>query len=200
MPDPELTPGAVLTTSAATVCVPGYASSARDVPNSEKEAAYARYGVPHVPYAHQVDHLVSLELGGSNALTNLWPEPYAGKWGARTKDVLENKLHDLVCAGTLTLTHAQHIEATNWVAAYRKYVGSPPAASPATPAATKPPSKAPAPTASGSSGRCEPGYSPCLPRVADLNCDDIPSSKTPVRVSGSDPYGLDSDGDGVGCE
>jgi hypothetical protein len=47
---------------------------------------------------------------------------------------------------------------------------------------------------------CQAGYSPCLPRVADLNCADIPSSKKPVSVTGSDPYRLDGDGDGVACE
>ena len=52
---------------------------------------------------------------------------------------------------------------------------------------------------SGGSG-CQPGYSPCLPRVADLNCSDIPAAKKPVRVTGSDPYRLDGDGDGIACE
>lgn len=52
----------------------------------------------------------------------------------------------------------------------------------------------------GSGSGCEPGYSPCLPRVADLNCSDIPDSKKPIRVTGSDPYRLDGDGDGWGCE
>jgi hypothetical protein len=47
---------------------------------------------------------------------------------------------------------------------------------------------------------CQPGYSPCLPRVADLNCADIPAAKKPVRVTGSDPYRLDGDGDGWACE
>jgi hypothetical protein len=47
---------------------------------------------------------------------------------------------------------------------------------------------------------CQPGYSPCLPRVPDLNCADIPSSKRPVHVTGSDPYRLDGDGDGLACE
>lgn len=46
---------------------------------------------------------------------------------------------------------------------------------------------------------CEPGYSPCLPRVADLNCADIPAAKKPVRVTGSDPYRLDGNHDGWGC-
>jgi len=123
VPNPRLTPGAVLTTSRARVCRSGYASRVRDVPESEKTAVYARYGVPWVPYKHEVDHLVSLELGGSNAITNLWPEPYAGRWGARTKDVLENTLHDLVCSGAITLRYAQHIEATEWIRAYRRYVG-----------------------------------------------------------------------------
>jgi len=49
-------------------------------------------------------------------------------------------------------------------------------------------------------GSCEPGYSPCLPVTEDLDCDQIPDSKKPVTVTGSDPYDLDSDGDGVGCE
>ena len=48
VPNLVLTPGAVLTTSAARVRVSGYSTSVRDVPDSEKEAVYARYGVPHV--------------------------------------------------------------------------------------------------------------------------------------------------------
>ena len=92
MPNPALTPGVALTTNAARVCVRGYSASVRDVPQSEKAAVYARYGVADVPYKHEVDHLVSLEIGGSNAIANLWPEPYAGRWGARTKDVLEDRL------------------------------------------------------------------------------------------------------------
>ena len=49
-------------------------------------------------------------------------------------------------------------------------------------------------------GGCEPGYSPCLPRVADLDCGEISPSKKPIRVTGSDRYGLDRDNDGYGCE
>ena len=57
------------------------------------------------------------------------------------------------------------------------------------------------PSRGGSSGGgCEPGYSPCLPRVADLNCADIPADKKPVTVTGNDPYGLDRDHNGVGCQ
>jgi hypothetical protein len=125
VPNAKLTPGVALPVTPAQVCRSGYAGRTRDVSSSEKEGVYARYGVEHVPYKHEVDHLISLEIGGSNDIRNLWPEPYAGRWGARTKDVLENKLHQLVCSGRLSLRSAQQQEASDWVAAYRRYVGRP---------------------------------------------------------------------------
>jgi hypothetical protein len=36
--------------------------------------------------------------------------------------------------------------------------------------------------------------------VTDLECSQIPDSKKPIRVTGSDPYRLDADGNGLGCE
>lgn len=64
-----------------------------------------------------------------------------------------------------------------------------------------PASRQPAPSGGGSGGGgCEPGYSPCLPRVSDLDCSEIPASKKPVHVTGSDPYRLDADHDGIGCQ
>jgi hypothetical protein len=123
VPRRSLTPGAAFAVGRARICVSGYSASVRNVPQAEATAVYDRYGVAHIPYAHEVDHLVSLEIGGSNAIANLWPEPYAGRWGARTKDVLENQLHELVCSRRLALRKAQRIEARNWVAAYRRYVG-----------------------------------------------------------------------------
>jgi hypothetical protein len=47
---------------------------------------------------------------------------------------------------------------------------------------------------------CARGYQPCLPIVGDLDCGQIPDAKKPVRVTGTDPYGLDRDRDGLGCE
>ncbi len=62
----------------------------------------------------------------------------------------------------------------------------------------EPPSSPPSTPPGG--GKCEPGYSPCLPIVDDLDCDQIPDSWKPIRVTGDDPYRLDADGDGWGCE
>jgi hypothetical protein len=49
------------------------------------------------------------------------------------------------------------------------------------------------------------GHSPCLPPGPDVDCaggsgDGPRYIDGPVYVHGSDPYGLDNDGDGVGCE
>jgi len=131
-PRHALTPGVAFPVGRGKICVPGYASRVRNVSEAEKAAVYRRYGVAWVPYAHEVDHLISLEIGGSNAIRNLWPEPYAGAWGARTKDVLEDRLHQLVCEGQLSLKAAQRQEADDWVAAYRTYVGGSPGTSTST--------------------------------------------------------------------
>jgi hypothetical protein len=69
-----------------------------------------------------------LELGGSNSIKNLWPESYRTVWNARVKDRLENRLHELVCSGQLDLATAQREIATDWIAAYKKYVGPQPKA------------------------------------------------------------------------
>ena len=57
----------------------------------------------------------------------------------------------------------------------------------------------------GAGGNCTPGYKPCLPPASDYDCaggsgDGPKYVQGPVYVTGSDPYSLDSDGDGVACE
>ena len=125
LPDALITPGDVLTTDSSIVCVRGYSKSVRNVPASIKAAAYSRYGIQtHSNGEYEVDHLISLELGGSNAIENLWPESYLTQpLNAHLKDKLENRLHSLVCSGSLPLVQAQKEIADNWIAAYEKYVG-----------------------------------------------------------------------------
>ena len=45
------------------------------------------------------------------------------------KDVLERRLHNLVCAGKVDLETAQHEIATDWIKAYQKYIAKSPPAS-----------------------------------------------------------------------
>jgi hypothetical protein len=118
-PDPACTPGDVLPVTKADICQSGYSSSVRNVPDSEKNQVYAEYGVTsRNPGEYEVDHFVSLELGGSNDISNLWPEPAAPKPGFHEKDKVENYLHDQVCSGALTLQQAQVKIATNWLDVY----------------------------------------------------------------------------------
>jgi len=126
VPDPTKTPGDVLEVTKSDICVPGYSKKVRNVPESVKKQAYAEYGIAsHKPKEYEVDHLISLELGGSNALKNLWPQSYeTSPYNAHVKDKLENKLHQMVCKGEIDLKMAQHAIATDWIGAYRKYVGS----------------------------------------------------------------------------
>lgn len=118
-----MTPGATLPVTRDDICVPGYTKKVRNVPADVKRQVYAEYGIAsHKPGEYEVDHLISLELGGSNSIKNLWPQSYLTQpWNAHVKDALENELHDEVCSGKIDLATAQHDIATNWIAAYKKY-------------------------------------------------------------------------------
>jgi hypothetical protein len=139
LPDPRRTPGATnpavtQATISRTICVSGWTATVRPASSyttalKERQLAsgYAYRG-DTATADYEEDHLISLELGGAPASgLNLWPEPYAATDGARTKDVIENKLHSLVCSGALGLAVAQHAIAGNWWTAYLNYVGTPPA-------------------------------------------------------------------------
>lgn len=87
--------------------------------SSTKRRAYLEYGIrSHRAGQYEVDHLVSLELGGSNVIANLWPEAASPAPGFHQKDMVENYLHDQVCSGKISLHQAQHEIATNWLAVY----------------------------------------------------------------------------------
>lgn len=80
-------------------------------------------------------------------------------------------------------------------------------ATPRTPAPTSPPPTTSPPTTQAPPPNCTPGYSPCLPPAEDYDCAGG-SGNGPEYVNGpvyvdhayGDPYDLDRDGDGVGCE
>jgi hypothetical protein len=126
VPNPVLTPGVVDPAKTKDViCVPGYTSQpgVRNVSEAVKMAVFKEYGIDPKSDQFEIDHLISLELGGSNDIHNLWPQSYTTQpLNAHIKDALENRLHALVCSGNLDLSVAQHDIATDWVGAYNKYV------------------------------------------------------------------------------
>jgi hypothetical protein len=125
LPDPACTPGAIFPDATQEeICVPGYSSKTRNVSESEKKQVYAEYGIKtHTTGEYEVDHLISLELGGSNDIANLWPEPAEPRPGFHEKDKVENYLHKQVCDGTMSLEDAQYQIAHDWMAVYQNLPG-----------------------------------------------------------------------------
>ena len=99
------------------------------MPESEKFAVEREYGMTARPYGRviEIDHIVALELGGSNDIANLFPEPGSGPDNYHVKDRLENRAHDKVCAGLLSLRPAQAAMAADWEGLYRQLFGAAPA-------------------------------------------------------------------------
>jgi hypothetical protein len=132
-PDARCTPGALnpavtQATLGATICHRGWTSTVRppvSITEPEKLASMRAYGFGARASGFEYDHLVSLELGGAvNDARNLWPEPdYAVRAGfyLNPKDQLERVLNRLVCHRQMSLSRAQRLIATDWVAAFRRY-------------------------------------------------------------------------------
>jgi len=122
LPDPRCTPGSIDpdVTQAdirSTICKDGWTATVRP-PESQTEkfkhdVAYPAYGTPQSEPT-ELDHLVPLELGGSNDATNLWPE-----WppSPNPKDKVEDALNAAVCDGTVSLAAAQDAIAADWMTA-----------------------------------------------------------------------------------
>ena len=125
LPDPRCTPGSIdpIATQGnirSTICKSGWTATVRP-PESQTErfkfdVAYPAYGTPSREKT-ELDHLVPLELGGSNDATNLWPETPPTP---NPKDKVEDALNRAVCEGQVTLAAAQNAIAGNWLTAEKK--------------------------------------------------------------------------------
>jgi hypothetical protein len=121
IPNTRLTPGSVFSTDERNVCASS--ENAKVIPAALGEKVFEEYGIrsPHAR-AYELDYLIAPELGGADDIRNFWPQPYSeAVWNSHVKDALEDRLHDLVCSGRISLATAQHDIASDWVAAYKKY-------------------------------------------------------------------------------
>ena len=126
LPDRACTPGAVDPAVTQdnldqTICTSGYTTTVRPSSSNTgkfKKESLSDYGLP-ADKTTEYDHLVSLQLGGSNAVSNLWPEPNKASATGTTnpKDAVENRLHKAICAREVTLVAAQQAIATDWTTA-----------------------------------------------------------------------------------
>ncbi len=127
LPDHECTAGAAnpavtQSTIGSTICRSGWTKTIRppvSLTNKIKAERMKAYGLSGKPSAFELDHLISLELGGCpTCVSNLWPERWAdqpGAPGAHRKDVVESWLKRQVCAGRISLADAQRDIASDWV-------------------------------------------------------------------------------------
>lgn len=117
---PTMAPGAEDTrvtqdNIATTICVPGYTRTVRppvSYTNAIKANLFKAQHAPGKLSDYELDHMVPLELGGApRDPANLWLEP-----NYKAKDAAENRYHDWVCSGAMTLAAAQKaiVDPTNW--------------------------------------------------------------------------------------
>lgn len=104
-----LNPAVTKRTIDSTICKAGWTSTVRP-PTSYTDPLKLHimraYGIGgKSPSGYELDHLISLELGGAPSdPRNLWPEPHANSF---KKDGLENSLNHKVCDGQISLAVAQ---------------------------------------------------------------------------------------------
>ena len=125
LPDRSLTPGSIRPVTFGEVCDSNDDDLDPDVPASMKRAVLKEYGLgaSSTDRKYQIDYLVNPQLGGTNDIRNLWPQPYTDDvWNAQAKDKLEKTLHQMVCDQTVDLAEAQREIETDWIAAYKKYI------------------------------------------------------------------------------
>src|SRR5262249_54132096 len=123
LPNPQLTPGDSVNVSAADICKPNYKNRRSKVSAALKSQVFARYRLNGYDLGYNVELLIPASLGGSNSITNLWPQRLSAEWSWQRKNRLEHRLRKLVCNGELDLKQAQREISTNWIDAYKKYIG-----------------------------------------------------------------------------
>jgi hypothetical protein len=117
------------------ICSIKWGKDERHVTDAMKQEVFALYAytgyddprcVPAGKRTCEIDHLISRELGGADEVRNLWPQAYGtSPWNAVLKDKLENRLHNEICAGRITLKAARAMLVQDWREAYKKYYGAP---------------------------------------------------------------------------
>ncbi|GAC1678303.1 MAG: hypothetical protein NVS9B2_29460 [Steroidobacteraceae bacterium] len=122
LPDPRVTPGSVLTSDLAVICVPGYSKTVRHTSGKLKAKVYKAYGVRNTTAGlAEVDHLIPLSHGGADVFENLWPQRYEPRPGAHDKDVVEEHLLRAICNQSVAIEDAHRCMVTDWTQCSKLY-------------------------------------------------------------------------------
>ena len=115
LPNAKLTPGKIAQNE----------SDRQGVTLAMEQKVFARYRLPWTRRAEfKIDHLIPLELGGADAIENLWPQNIRVKpYGAERKELLTGILVAKIAAGKLALSQAQEEVRRDWIDAFIDHVG-----------------------------------------------------------------------------
>jgi hypothetical protein len=115
LPDPSLTPGRV-------------ARNGQDRHGVTEEMERHVFNLYHIPWRRRpefkVDHLIPTELGGADAIDNLWPQSRSIRpYNPERKELLTRRLLALIAAGEMTLTQAQREIREDWISCFVERLG-----------------------------------------------------------------------------
>jgi hypothetical protein len=166
-------------------------------PCSSVESQKTSAGATYICTADEAGKLIWLERSESKNLTAKLAAAAAAKAAAETA-AAEKAAADAAAAEAAAKAAAEAKAAQEAAAAQA-------AAAAAAKAAPAPAPKYVAPAAPAAPSGCDSNYSGCVPIASDVDCAGGSGNgpayvQGPVRVIGTDIYGLDSDKDGVGCE
>jgi hypothetical protein len=108
-----------------TICLPGYARSARPSYAITGPLKRRMMDAQHPGEAmadYELDHLIPISIGGAPLdKRDLWLQPRQGQANAGDKNVLAYVLWRLVCTHQVPLQTAQHDISHDWTRAYQLY-------------------------------------------------------------------------------
>jgi hypothetical protein len=115
LPDPKLTPGKIARKE----------KDRNGVTEEMERHVFDRY---HIPWRRRqefkVDHLIPIELGGADAIDNLWPQSLSTRpYNAHRKEVLTRRLLARIAARKMTLEQAQKEISEDWISCFVEYLG-----------------------------------------------------------------------------
>jgi hypothetical protein len=131
LPNPKLTPGVADKNATRKIICGNSDPQPSNITVALRHQVFVAYrlGGDADPYCKpkgcEVDRLIGSQLGGTDDLRNLWPQPISGAWNLAMKNRIQKRLKREVCRGRLSLEAAQWAISQDWTAVYRRYFGDP---------------------------------------------------------------------------
>jgi hypothetical protein len=115
LPDPKLTPGKVALTN----------KDRTGVTEEMERRVFSLYQIPWRRRSEfKVDHLIPKELGGADAIENLWPQSRSVRpYNSKRKEYLTKRLLARIAAGEISRAQAQKEIREDWISCFVDNIG-----------------------------------------------------------------------------